>query len=317
MVKEKVIEVVKLKKYFKERNKNVLKAVDDISFTLYEGEVLGLIGESGCGKSTIARTIVGYYKPTEGKVLYKGQNIHQFNKKQLKNYTKEAQMIFQDPSNSLDPRMRIVDIVGEGIDIHRIASGDERLDRIYKVLNDVGLNRSLIYRFPHEFSGGQKQRISIARALALEPRLLICDEPISALDVSIRVQIVNLLKRLQKNYKLTYLFITHDLSTLKYIANRVAIMYRGSLLEIATTEDIYRNPLHPYTKVLLSSIPIPDPDVEKNRDIEILGNRKFQKMSEGGCKFRGLCKYSKKICFEIEPCFNEIDSDHFVRCHLY
>lgn len=264
--RKKLIEVKHLKQYFGSK-KNVVKAIDDISFEIFEGETFGLVGESGSGKSTTGRALLRLYKPTDGEILFEGKDIANLKKgKELLEFRKEAQMIFQDPYASLDGRMKVRDIIAEGIDIHGLAkTAEERDARVIELLEIVGLNKEHANRYPHEFSGGQRQRIGIARALAVNPKFIVCDEAISALDVSIQAQIVNLLKRLQKEIGLTYLFIAHDLSMVKYISDRIAVMYRGRIVEIGSAECVYNNPQHPYTKSLLSAIPLPDPREEKNR----------------------------------------------------
>lgn len=264
--KKKLVEVKHLKQYFG-TNKNVVKAIDDISFDIYEGETFGLVGESGSGKSTTGRALLRLYQPTDGEILFEGKDIATLTKgKELLEFRKEAQMIFQDPYASLDIRMKVRDIIAEGIDIHHLASTkEERNQMVDELLETVGLNREHANRYPHEFSGGQRQRIGIARALALNPKFIVCDEAISALDVSIQAQIVNLLKKLQKEKGLTYLFIAHDLSMVKYISDRIAVMYRGRIVEMGPAECVYANPQHAYTKSLLSAIPLPDPREEKNR----------------------------------------------------
>lgn len=264
--KKKLVEVKHLKQYFGTK-KNVVKAIDDISFDIYEGETFGLVGESGSGKSTTGRALLRLYQPTDGEILFEGKNIATLTKgKELLEFRKEAQMIFQDPYASLDSRMKVRDIIAEGIDIHHLASTKEERNQIVdELLETVGLNREHANRYPHEFSGGQRQRIGIARALALNPKFIVCDEAISALDVSIQAQIVNLLKKLQKEKGLTYLFIAHDLSMVKYISDRIAVMYRGRIVEMGSAECVYTNPQHAYTKSLLSAIPLPDPRKEKNR----------------------------------------------------
>ena len=264
--KKKLVEVKHLKQYFGTK-KNVVKAIDDISFDIYEGETFGLVGESGSGKSTTGRALLRLYQPTDGEVLFEGKDIATLTKgKELLEFRKEAQMIFQDPYASLDSRMKVRDIIAEGIDIHHLASTkEERNQMVDELLETVGLNREHANRYPHEFSGGQRQRIGIARALALNPKFIVCDEAISALDVSIQAQIVNLLKKLQKEKGLTYLFIAHDLSMVKYISDRIAVMYRGRIVEMGSAECVYTNPQHAYTKSLLSAIPLPDPREEKNR----------------------------------------------------
>ena len=264
--KKKLVEVKHLKQYFG-TNKNVVKAIDDISFDIYEGETFGLVGESGSGKSTTGRALLRLYQPTDGEILFEGKDIATLTKgKELLEFRKEAQMIFQDPYASLDSRMKVRDIIAEGIDIHHLAATkEERNQMVDELLETVGLNREHANRYPHEFSGGQRQRIGIARALALNPKFIVCDEAISALDVSIQAQIVNLLKKLQKEKGLTYLFIAHDLSMVKYISDRIAVMYRGRIVEMGSAECVYTNPQHAYTKSLLSAIPLPDPREEKNR----------------------------------------------------
>ena len=264
--RKKLVEVKHLKQYFGSK-KNVVKAIDDISFEIFEGETFGLVGESGSGKSTTGRALLRLYKPTDGEILFEGKDIANLKKgKELLEFRKEAQMIFQDPYASLDGRMKVRDIIAEGIDIHGLAkTAEERDAMVDELLEIVGLNKEHANRYPHEFSGGQRQRIGIARALAVNPKFIVCDEAISALDVSIQAQIVNLLKRLQKEIGLTYLFIAHDLSMVKYISDRIAVMYRGRIVEMGSAECVYNNPQHPYTKSLLSAIPLPDPREEKNR----------------------------------------------------
>lgn len=263
----KLVEVKNLKQYFKVGKGQVVKAVDDVTFDIYKGETLGLVGESGCGKSTTGRTIIGLYEATDGEVLFNGLSVHRKKSaKEAKELKRKMQMIFQDPYASLNPRMTVADIIAEGIDIHGLASSkEERMNRVYELLETVGLNREHANRYPHEFSGGQRQRIGIARALAVEPEFIIADEPISALDVSIQAQVVNLMKKLQREKGLTYLFIAHDLSMVKYISDRIGVMYFGKIVELADAEELYRNPIHPYTKSLLSAIPHPDPETERTR----------------------------------------------------
>ncbi|AXM88262.1 peptide ABC transporter ATP-binding protein [Anoxybacillus ayderensis G10] len=265
--KQKLVEVKNLKQYFKVGKGQVVKAVDDVTFDIYKGETLGLVGESGCGKSTTGRTIIGLYEATGGEVLFNGLSVHRKKSaKEAKELKRKMQMIFQDPYASLNPRMTVADIIAEGIDIHGLASSkEERMNRVYELLETVGLNREHANRYPHEFSGGQRQRIGIARALAVEPEFIIADEPISALDVSIQAQVVNLMKKLQREKGLTYLFIAHDLSMVKYISDRIGVMYFGKMVELADAEELYRNPIHPYTKSLLSAIPHPDPETERTR----------------------------------------------------
>lgn len=314
-----ILEVKNLKKYFKVGNKDILKAVDDVSFFIREGETLGLVGESGCGKTTCGRTVIGMYDKSGGEVFYKGKSVHGLSRKDKKAFTKEVQIIFQDPYASLNPRMTVADIIAEGIDIHGLAKNKkDREERIYKALDQVGLNREHANRFVHEFSGGQRQRIGIARALAVEPKFILCDEPISALDVSIQAQAANLLIKLQKELGLTYLFIAHDLSMVKHISDRVAVMYLGSMAELAESEELYNNPKHPYTKALMSAIPIADPDVEESRErIMLSGDVPSPINTPIGCKFQGRCDKCMEICRKEVPEFKEVEKNHFVACHLY
>jgi oligopeptide transport system ATP-binding protein len=315
--KKTLIEVKNLKKYFNVGSGAILKAVDDISFAIKEGETLGLVGESGCGKSTTGRTIIRLYEATGGEVIYNGKNIHSLNKTEAKEFTKQAQMIFQDPYASLNPRMTVGDIVGEGIDIHNLYTGKQRTEKIFELLNTVGLNKEHASRFPHEFSGGQRQRIGIARSLAIEPKFIVCDEPISALDVSIQAQVVNLLIKLQRDLGLTYLFIAHDLSMVKHISDRVGVMYLGTMVEMASSEELYKNPLHPYTQALLSAIPIADPRVEQSRQRVLLeGDVPSPINPPPGCRFKARCRYAKDICSQEMPAFREVAPNHFVACHI-
>lgn len=264
---EKLLEIKNLKQYFNQGKPNEVRAVDDISFDIYRGETLGLVGESGCGKSTTGRSIIRLYNATDGEVLFNGVDVHgKKSKGDLKIFNRKMQMIFQDPYASLNPRMKVMDIIAEGLDIHGLTkSAKERKDRVHELLETVGLNKEHANRYPHEFSGGQRQRLGIARALAVDPEFIIADEPISALDVSIQAQVVNLLKELQEEKGLTYLFIAHDLSMVKYISDRIGVMYFGKLVELAPAEELYNNPLHPYTQSLLSAIPLPDPNYERTR----------------------------------------------------
>lgn len=314
-----VFEVRNLKKYFEVGKNSVLKAVDDVSFCIREGETLGLVGESGCGKTTCGRTIIGMYDKTAGSVLYRDKDVHEFRKKNKKDFTKDVQVIFQDPYASLNPRMTVMDIIAEGIDIHGLASNKkERAEMVNHFLEVVGLNKEQGTRFVHEFSGGQRQRIGIARALAVEPKFILCDEPISALDVSIQAQIVNLLVKLQNEMKLTYLFIAHDLSMVKYISTRIVVMYLGTVVELTSSEQLYSNTLHPYSKALLSAIPIPDPNIEKNRQRIMLEGEVPSPINPApGCRFRGRCQYAKDICSKEMPKLKEVEHNHFVACHLY
>lgn len=315
--KEVLIEVKNLKKYFEVGRNATLKAVDDVSFNIFKGETLGLVGESGCGKTTCGRTVMGLYSATAGEILFDGDDISKYDKKQKKDFTRRAQIIFQDPYASLNPRMTVGDIIGEGIDIHNLHKGSERQARIYELLQLVGLNKEHASRFPHEFSGGQRQRIGIARALAIEPDFIVCDEPISALDVSIQAQVVNLLIKLQNELGLTYLFIAHDLSMVKHISDRVGVMYLGTMVELASSKDLYDKPLHPYTQALLSAIPIPDPDATKKKArIPLEGEVPSPINPKPGCRFAPRCRYAKPICSEKTPEFREIEPNHFAACHI-
>lgn len=314
-----LLEVKNLKKYFNVGKGLTLKAVDDISFVLNEGETLGLVGESGCGKTTCGRTLAGVYSATAGEVYYKGKNIHKLKNKERRELAKEIQVIFQDPYASLDPRMTVGDIVAEGIDIHGLCKNQgDRTARIQELLRIVGLNEEHVNRFVHEFSGGQRQRIGIARALAVNPKFIICDEPLSALDVSIQAQIVNLLVDIQKKLGISYLFIAHDLSLVKHISDRVAVMYLGKIVEIASSENIYENTMHPYTKALMSSIPIADPDVESDRQRILLEGDVPSPINPSlGCRFKGRCKYATEECGKVTPELKEVAPKHFVACHLF
>lgn len=313
-----LLEVKNLKKYFKIGKKDVLKAVDDVSFTVRRGETLGVVGESGCGKTTCGRTCIGLYDKTAGDVLYKGENVHELKGEARKNFTKSAQIIFQDPYASLDMKMKVKDIIAEGIRAHKMfGSSQETYDRVEELLMTVGLDKSYGDRYVHEFSGGQRQRIGIARALAVEPEFIVCDEPISALDVSIQAQIVNLLEKIQKERNLTYLFIAHDLSMVKYISDRVMVMYLGKVVEITTSDRLYSSPRHPYTQALLSAIPIPDPKVEaKKQRICLDGEIMSPINTQEGCCFRSRCKYATDRCGRETPALRLIDEEHYAACHL-
>ncbi len=316
--KKPLLEVKNLKKYFNVGPRQTLKAIDDISFNIYKGETFGLVGESGCGKSTTGRVITKLYEPTAGSIYYDGKDITELDRKEAQNYTKKVQMIFQDPYASLNPRMTVADIIAEGIDIHKLYRGSDRQARIYELLSMVGLNEEHANRFPHEFSGGQRQRIGIARALAIEPEFIVCDEPISALDVSIQAQVVNLLEELQESLGLTYLFIAHDLSMVKHISDRVAVMYLGAIVELAPSKELYKNALHPYTQALMSAIPIPDPEVEASRKrIFLSGDVPSPINPPEGCKFQGRCQHVMPICREKTPELVDQGDGHFVSCYLY
>jgi oligopeptide transport system ATP-binding protein len=315
--REKLVEIKNLKKHFHVNGNQVLKAVDDINLDIFKGETVGFVGESGCGKSTAGRTILRLYEATAGEVLFKGQDIFKKNNKEILKVRREMQMIFQDPYASINPRMTCGDVIGEAIDIHKLATGKARQDRIYELLNLVGLNKEHANRFAHEFSGGQRQRIGIARALAVEPEFVIADEPISALDVSIQAQVVNLLEDLQKDLGLTYLFIAHDLAMVKHISSRIAVMYLGKIVELSESNELYRQPLHPYTQALLSAIPIPDPMVEETRKRIILeGDVPSPINPPSGCRFRTRCRYAKPECAEVEPELSDKGNGHLVACHI-
>jgi oligopeptide transport system ATP-binding protein len=318
--REKLVEVRNLSKHFEVGKKKILKAVDGISFDIYKGETLGLVGESGCGKSTVGRTILNLYRATAGQVLYDGRSTQeQLSAAEQKKYKKKMQMIFQDPYSSLDPRKTVMEIISEGIGIHEPGLGktDKEL-KVHSLLEMVGLNKQHANRYPHEFSGGQRQRVGIARALSVEPEFIIADEPIAALDVSIQAQIVNLLKELQRDKGLTYLFIAHDLSMVKHISDRIAVMYLGNIMELAGSEALYEDPLHPYTQALLSAIPVPDPIIERTRERIILkGDVPSPMDPPSGCRFRTRCFAAEEICSKVVPVWQEVRPNHYVACHLY
>jgi len=317
-----LLKVKKLKKYFPVRGGILSKiigyvqAVDEISFNIKEGETLGLVGESGCGKTTTGRTIIRLLEPTAGEVDFKGEDIFKLNKEEIRKARRNIQIIFQDPFGSLNPRMTVGEIVGESLVIHKIVKNKKEKDeRVKDLLETVGLNAGHIRRYPHEFSGGQRQRIGIARALALNPKLVICDEPVSALDVSIQAQVINLLEDLQEKFNLTYLFIAHDLSVVKHISDRVAVMYLGKIVELSSTSELYDNTQHPYTEALLSAVPIPDPTLKRQR-IVLEGDVPSPFKPPAGCRFHPRCKYVKPICSQEEPKLIDINSGHYVACHL-
>ena len=316
-----MVEVRNLKKHFPIR-KGILsriagqvQAVDGISFSIAKGEILGLVGESGCGKTTAGRLIVKLLEPTAGEILFEGQNIASVAGSALRALRRNMQIIFQDPYASLNPRMTVGEIIGEPLLIHGIAHGQEIEERVTHLLETVGMEPFYATRYPHEFSGGQRQRIGIARALALNPKLIVCDEPVSALDVSIQAQVINLLEDLQAQFKLTYLFIAHDLSVVKHISNRVAVMYLGKIVETARTQELFRQPLHPYTEALLSAVPIPDPTIER-KQIVLKGDVPSPINPPSGCHFRTRCPYAEEICRAEEPPLLDLSSDHWVACHV-
>lgn len=311
------LQVKNLKKHFNVGGKK-LKAVDGLTFNLAKGETLGLVGESGCGKSTAGRTILRLYEPTEGEVIFDKQNVSEFDQKDMIKLRKDMQIIFQDPYASLNPRMNIEEIIGEPLTIHNLASGSKRKERIAELLKLVGLNPEHMERYPHEFSGGQRQRIGIARALAVQPKFIVCDEPISALDVSIQAQVINLLKELQDKMGLTYLLIAHDLSMVRYVSDRILVMYLGKMVELADSEALYSEHYHPYTQALLSAVPIPDPDVERQRHRIVLeGDVPSPINPPSGCVFRTRCPKAMDKCAECQPEWKEIKPGHFVACHLF
>lgn len=319
MTTQVLLEVKDLKRHFDLGRNQTLKAVDGISFDIYQGETFGLVGESGCGKSTAGRTIMGLYNSTDGEVKYNGRNVHGMGEKERYNFLRNMQMIFQDPYASLNPRSTVFEIIAEPMVVHGLHKKKESMQRrVYQLLEDVGLNRDHANRYPHEFSGGQRQRIGIARALALDPDFIIADEPISALDVSVQAQVVKLLQKLQKEKGLTYLFIAHDLSMVKYISDRIGVMYLGHMVELTTSDELYANPLHPYTQALLSAIPIPDPDIEESRERIILqGELPSPINPPSGCVFRTRCVHAMDVCANKKPAWKEQALGHFVACHLY
>jgi len=316
-----LVEIRDLKKYFPvgdgffSRNKGNVKAVDGVNLTINEGETLGLVGESGCGKSTLGRTILRLIEPTSGEVIFHGKNLLALSARELREMRREMQIIFQDPYASLNPRMRVGDIVGEGLEIHKLAKGKAKRDRIMELLHQVGLREDHYPRYPHEFSGGQRQRIGIARALAVNPKFIVCDEPVSSLDVSIQAQIINLLQELQEKMHLTYLFISHDLRVVEHISHRVAIMYLGKVVEIAAGETIYRDAKHPYTRALLSAVPMPETSRKKER-IVLEGDVPSPVNPPSGCTFHPRCAYRQPLCSEMEPPL-DFAGGHGVSCHVF
>lgn len=316
-----LLEVRNLKKYysvksgFLNKDRRSVKAVDGINLSVKQGEILGIVGESGCGKSTLGRSILRLIEPTSGEVIFEGTNICGLKKEEMRLKRREMQIVFQDPGASLNPRLTVGEIIGEPLEVFHICEGKEKEERIYKLMDLVGINRAYINRFPHEFSGGQRQRLGIARALAVNPKLIICDEPVSALDVSIRAQVLNLIKELKDKLNLTYIFISHDLSVVHHICDRVAVMYLERVVEIADKKQIYENPVHPYTKALLSAIPMPDPEVKRERII-LQGDVPNPADPPSGCHFHKRCPYAKKECSETVPPFVTVEPGHQVLCWL-
>jgi oligopeptide transport system ATP-binding protein len=310
-----ILEVKDLKKHFRVGRGVYLKAVDGVTLEIQKGETFGLVGESGCGKTTVGRVLVRLYEPSEGEVLFAGEDVHGTGGDEGKLLNRKMQMIFQDPQASLNPRMVVGDIIAEGIDIHHLASSSqERLDRVHELLETVGLNKEHANRFPHEFSGGQRQRIGVARALAVEPEFIVADEPVSALDVSIQAQVINLMKQLQRDHDLTYLFISHDLSVVKYISDRVGVMYLGQLVELADSDELYANPLHPYTRALLSAVPIPDPDYESERERTVIaGDLPSPVNPPSGCHFRTRCPQAVEAAANVDPPWREAKPGHWIQ----
>lgn len=319
-----LLKVDNLVKYFPitrgviiQREVGAIKAVDGITFDIIKGETLGLVGESGCGKSTAGRSILQLYRPTDGHVFYKGDDLTQMEGEKLRRIRRDMQIIFQDPYASLNPRMTVGNIISEPLEVHRIGSRRKRKERVRELLRLVGLNPYFINRYPHEFSGGQRQRIGVARALALQPEFIVCDEPISALDVSIQAQVVNLLEELQEQFGLTYLFIAHDLSMVRHISDRIAVMYLGKIVELADKNELYFNPLHPYTQALLSAVPIPDPIRERKRERIILkGDVPSPANPPRGCRFHTRCPLAIDVCREVDPEWREVSTGHWTACHL-
>jgi oligopeptide transport system ATP-binding protein len=318
-----LVQVRHLKKYFPitrgiiQRHVGDIKAVDDVNFDIYQGETLGLVGETGCGKTTVGRTIIRLYEPTAGQVFFDDVDLATLKGGELRRLRRRMQMIFQDPYASLNPRMAVGSIIAEPLEVHRVARGQEKRERVQELLQLVGMNPHFANRYPHEFSGGQRQRIGIARALALNPALVICDEPISSLDVSIQAQVVNLLEDLQDRLGLTYLFIAHDLSMVRHISNRVAVMYLGKIVELTDRDEIYLNPLHPYTQALMSAVPVPDPELEaKQQRIILEGDLPSPASPPQGCNFNTRCSKAFDVCFEKDPEFVEVKPGHFCACHL-
>ena len=319
MSQDMLVEVKHLKEYFNINtgmfSSKPLKAVDDVSFSIRQGETLGLVGESGCGKTTVGRTLLHLYKPTDGEIWFDGKQI--VTKKDIAEYRQKTAMVFQDPYSSLNPRMTVADIIGEPLDVHKMyGSEKERKERILELMSQVGLNSEHANRYAHEFSGGQRQRIGIARALAMKPQFVVCDEPVSALDVSIQAQVINMFDELQDKMGLTYLFIAHDLLVVRHISDRIAVMYLGKMVELADAREIYDHPLHPYTRSLMSAVPLPDPKMAReNQRIVLIGDIPSPLNAPSGCPFRTRCPYASEVCAETMPEFKDVGGGHYVACH--
>ena len=313
---ETILEVKDLSRYFKTRS-GMLHAVDGVSFTLKKGETLGVVGESGCGKSTLGRAILRLIEPTSGSVIYDGIDISKLSKEEMRRMRKDMQIIFQDPYSSLDPRKTVSQIIAEPLKTHEICSGKQEIEqRVNEIMKRVGLAERLVNTYPHELDGGRRQRVGVARALATRPKFVVCDEPVSALDVSIQAQIINLMRRLQRELELSYIFITHDMSVVNHLADRIAVMYLGRLVELAPVEELFENPLHPYTQALLSAVPIPEIQKEKRQRIRLRGEISSPIDPPDECRFRKRCRMTCEACTGMEPCLKEVSPGHYVACHL-